>query len=126
MAWNFTAYILWRYAERIGASKEIEFRDFLNFVFLELGRKKKVFFHDGKIDLYNDLQYLAELGVIELQEKDRIDDSIIRVRDRLKEVAEALVVFSKRAGIGLMNEYISRIDQAVNELSVSPREVDAE
>lgn len=114
MAWNFTAYILWRYAERVGEEK-INLTDFLNFVFVKLGRKQKVFFHDGKEDLLRDLEYLAELKLIGLEKEDT--DTKIEVHDQLKNVAESLVDLSKRVKVGLMEEYLYRIDRAIDELS---------
>jgi hypothetical protein len=120
MVWNFTAYILWKYAERVGAKEGISFRDFSEFVFARLGRNKKVFFHDGKQDLLKDIKYLEELGFVNIKESEHIDDWIIQInKEKLKAVADSLESFAKSTGVGLMMEYLNRIKQAVNEMKRS-------
>lgn len=116
MSWSFTAYILWKYAERVGKRERIQFRDIYDFVFAKLGRNKKVFFHDGKLDLLKDIEYLEELGYVNIKRGERIDDWIIQINEDLEAVADSLESFAKRTGVGLMMDYLNRIKQAVGEV----------
>ena len=115
MKWSITGYILWKYSERFGR-RDVMFRDFAKFVFEELGRRQKVFFHESSEDLQRKLKLLANEGHIELE---TFNDKItkIKVRESLKNSAKALEDFVERENIGLMKEYLERIDTALKELT---------
>lgn len=115
MAWNFTAYILWKYSVKMRKTR-INFRDFVNFVFIELGKKQKLFFHEGEKDLYKDLKYLEDIGVIELKEDEENTTEIV-VKDKLAEIAKDVEKFPKIIKTRLFEEYLRRIDNAVNTAS---------
>ncbi len=116
--WNYTAYMLWKYSEIVGESFNL--RDFVNFVFVEVGRKQRIFFHDGERDLYGDLEYLKDLGAITL--KSEGNTVTIRVKkDVLSRIAKEVEEFPKRVKSDVLKDYINRINRALSDLAYSQR-----
>jgi len=122
MVWTYTAYILWKYAEEVKRGTELSFDDFVDFVFVDLGRKHRLFLHDGREDLYLDLKYLEDLGAIEI-ENDSNEKIKITNRDELRRIASIVEDFPRRGKVELLREYLYRIDDAiatVKQKSVPP------
>ena len=120
MSWSYTAYILWKYSEKV-QNETVNFHDFSKFIFAELGRKWKLFLHDGDRDLYADLEYLKKIGAIDIdiEKTDEGQTIIIKIKkDNLKRIGEAVEKFvdvtSKR--VGLISECRRRIDRAIEDM----------
>jgi len=85
----------------------------MNFIFVELGMKHRLFFHDGERDLCRDLEYLKDLGAIELVRNDKSITKII-VKELLGEIAKAVEDFPRKIKTRLFEEYLKRIDSAID------------
>ena len=102
--WTFTAYIL---SKLVSLCPNITFNDFADFMFNHLWQKNGIVFNDGSRDLYCDLKYLRELGILDLNECEDFAKVIIRVKDKEK--------LAKAAGMVVnSNYYQETIDRAIN------------
>jgi NACalpha-BTF3-like transcription factor len=79
--WTFTAYFL---SQLMGTRETITLNEFADFMFNNLWQKHGIVFNDGSRDLYCDLKYLKELGILDLNECDDFTKVIIRVKDKEK------------------------------------------
>lgn len=117
--WTYTVYTLYKYClNRREECKELEFRRLADLFFRKLWREQGIVFHDSKHDLYADLQYLRELGILELLgDEKNLDSVIIRIKDfeKLKEIAKAVEQSYALTGIKLFSIYKDRIDNTLRE-----------
>ncbi len=119
--WTYTAYILYKYCRDIKNTQceVLTFKELTELFFDKLWQKRGIVLHDSKQDLYADLQYLEQLGVIEINgDVKNIDTIIIKVKDveKLKQIADIVEKTYTVTGIGLFNVYKSRIDEALKAL----------
>jgi hypothetical protein len=96
--WIFTAYIL---SKLMGTRETITFKEFADFMFNNLWQKHEIVFNDDTWDLYYDLKYLKEVGILDLNECE------IRVKDKEKLCKIATMVVNS-------NYYQETIDRAIN------------
>ncbi len=109
--WTFTAYILFRLCEAKGRDA-VSFSELHTFMFNVLWRKYKIVLNDSSVELRKEVEFLSELGAVEF------DGHTIRInRGRLKEVAMIVERSQLRDQLLLYREYLSRIEQAVSEVS---------
>jgi len=119
--WTYTAYILWKFFEENPEKKyEVEFGDFADLIFNLMWQEENLVFHDGKLDLYNDIQYLHQLGVLDFRENEKIEKIRIKVKDidKLNQVAKIVQDSFNLTGVDLLKDYRERIDNAVKRKKV--------
>jgi hypothetical protein len=94
---------------------ELDFQELSSFIFGTLWKKHHLVFHDGKDDLRQDLRYMNQLGMIQLDDSEDFGRIRIRVGDREKlgRVAAIVEHSANLTGVGLFNDYIKRIDKAL-------------
>jgi hypothetical protein len=103
--WTFTAYFL---SELMGTRETITLNEFADFMFNNLWQKHGIVFNDDTWDLYYDLKYLKEVGILDLNECDDFTKVIIRIKDKEK--------LSKIAGMVVNSKYYQKIfDRAKKE-----------
>ena len=124
MVWSYTAYLLWKFSEVRGKEIEdnkkiVKFSDFAQFVFDILGRECMLFLHDGEKDLYEDVEYLRDIGAIRnISIEPESKEYIIEIDENLKEIAEVVERFlNNQKKKGLISEYYNRLKKAINCLS---------
>jgi hypothetical protein len=118
--WTYTAYILEKYPKE---NKEVAFQDLDNFIFDILWRKFKLAFHDGEKDLYLDLKYMGELGILDLDGNENEPGKVkIKVKDEkaLNEVVQTVERSHSLSGIDLFKDYKERIDSAMAQSFGTP------
>ena len=115
--WTYTAYILCKYLERHPEKREgLKFSDFADFIFNELWRKGRVVFHDGAEDLFSDILYLVKLGILEVERKEKFENSVIKIRniEQLNEVAKVVENSFAVIKFDLLDEYLKRINMVIS------------
>jgi hypothetical protein len=113
--WTYTTYILWKYFEKHPEKKRLKFNELATLMFDKLFREKKVVFHDGIKDLYDDLIYLKGLGVLDFEETEGFEKIEITIKDeeKLNEIAKVVKNSPFVEKIDLLKEYLRRIDEGV-------------
>ncbi len=116
--WTYTAYILEKYCEK-NKCDELLFKEIDNFFFDILWRKEHLSFYENSLGLYEDLDYLRELGIIEFDEKDKSIETKIKIKEKktLSKIAKMVEDSSKLTGIRLFEEYKKRINSALESLT---------
>jgi len=121
--WTYTAFILGKYCEKNPEKyDELPFSEFAKFVFDVLWREKNLIFHDGIMDLFEDLKYLQKLGIIELQEDENIERAKLKVKDKekLNRVVKVVEDSGTLTGVKLLDVYTKRINSAIDTIKVAP------
>jgi len=81
-----------------------------DFIFNTLWKKYRLVLNDSTAELEREIRYLAKLGAVEY------DGGRIKVREKLGEIARAVVESSLNDRLTLYPEYLRRIDLAVGKL----------
>lgn len=114
--WTYTLYIICKFLENKPDRVELNFQELADFIFNILWKKQHLIFHDGKDDLRQDLRYMNQLGIIQLQDNEDFARIKIRVDDRekLRRIAEIVEHSANLTGVELYSDYIKRIDKALH------------
>jgi hypothetical protein len=114
--WTYTLYIIYKYLGCKPERSELTFQELADFIFGTLWQKQHLVFHDGKSDLRQDLRYINQLGMIQLDDNEDFGRIKIKVADRekLKSVANTIEQSANLTGVELFNDYAQRIDKALH------------
>ena len=108
--WTFTAYILFKLCESRGRGT-LAFSELHTFMFDVLWKKYKIVLNDSSVELKKEVEYLSELGAVEF------NGHTIKInKGRLKEIALIVEHSQLRDQLLLYREYLSRINQAIQEV----------
>ncbi len=120
--WTYTTYIFGKYCEKCEGRPQkcddLQFKEFSDFVFDILWRKKKLVFHDGEEDLYDDFRYLQKLGIVQLEgNENNIEKVRIKITDqtKLNKIVKVVEDSANLTGVKLFDQYTIRINEAVKE-----------
>ncbi len=118
--WTYTTYIFGKYCEKCEPQEctDLSFKQFSDFVFDVLWRQKKLVFHDGEEDLFDDFVYLQKLGVVKLEgDEKNIEKARITITDKPKllKIVKVVEDSANLTKIKLFDVYTSRINEAVKE-----------
>ena len=121
--WTYTSYILGKYCEKCGKPEQectdLPFKEFSDFIFDVLWRKKKLVFHDGEEDLLDDFVYLQKIGVVQLEGDEKVMDRIrIRIADKAKlfQIVKVVEESANTTKVKLFDEYNNIINEALKEI----------
>jgi len=120
--WTYTAFILGKYCKKTKNYDELSFGEFARFVFDVLWREQNLIFHDGKMDLFEDLTYLKKLGIIELLEDENVERVKLKVKDKKKldQVIRIVEDSGTLTGVKLLDKYTRKINSAIETVQVTP------
>ena len=116
--WTYTSYILGKLCEKAPAKCDnLPFTELSKFIFDVLWQKEKLIFYDGDKDLYDDLVYLKNIGIISLREEDEQNFDKIYIcvnnKEKLNKIVEIVKNSGNVTGVKLYDEYIGRIQNAL-------------
>lgn len=118
--WTYTSYIISKVCEKDASKCEgFSFSYLSNFIFDVLYRDYKVIFHDGEKDLYKDLYYLKELDILEFNgDEEDLEKITLKIKNikKLNVIAEIVKESPHVTKIGLFNDFIEKIDSAVESI----------
>ena len=108
--WTYTAYMFAEYCKKRFVN-QLKFKEFADFCFDNVWRKKHITFVDGKEELYGELKYLERIKLISLDEEKNIDNTIIKISNKkeLKTLVEIVENSGRVSGVKLLDEYIKRL-----------------
>lgn len=118
--WTYTAYILREYC-REKSINSLKFEGFYDFLSNVLWRKEHLSFHENRLVLYDDLEYLSRLKILSLSgnegivyEKDGLDKIITtnigkKIDDVIKEV---IITIINQQGLDNLSKVVENTDKA--------------
>jgi len=110
--WTFTGYIIYKLCKARNTDR-LKFSALYDFMFKVLWRKYKIALVESGEELKREVEFLAEINALEF------DGREIKIKEKLKNVANTVEHSKLREELLLYREYLSRINEAIKEVERS-------
>jgi hypothetical protein len=116
--WTYTGYVISTYFEKCSRTA-LSFNTLAHIFFGVLRPNYKLILLDGEEELYRELEYLRNIGIIDLKESKNRKQTQIRIKnnEELNNIVKLVKSIPDSTGLKLLGEYQTKIDNAFETIN---------